>query len=197
MEALRQSNRRSVRWGWLGAVLLLGVTWGSPLFAQASSAEEQSSSEEATSAERGREIVLEKYDLRCRRPEAWVRGQPGKGAVLTLRAAGDPNAQIEVRVSSPITREKREDFFNSFHSKLKSAGFIEVDRRPAKSHGGLTGREVEYEGSTSEGEFRLIVWQYYRGGEAWLVSGFFRVPRRDGYYPDFAELIESFEFSEE
>ena len=195
MDGKRREHTRFGRLSLAALVLFVGLGAGAPAVAQEAEEGGDSSAAE-TQVERGREIVVEESGLRCRRPEAWVRGKPGKGAVLTLRAAGDPNSQIEVRVSSPITQQKREDFFNSFHSKLKSAGFIEVDRRRQQTYGERTGQEIEYEGSTSEGAFRLVVWQYYRGGEAWLISGFFPVPRRDEYYPDFAALIESIEFSD-
>ena len=143
---------------------------------------------------RGRTIRVEADGATLERPVGWVRAQPGDGAVVTLRAAGDEQSQIEVRVSAPVPAERRESFFSAFHSELERAGFERQSVRAEATYNEHKGRWTVYNGRTRQGQFRMIVWQYYHEQAAWLFVGFFPEPRAERYVDDFESLLSSLTF---
>ena len=143
---------------------------------------------------RGRTIRLEAHGARLERPAGWVRARPGDGAAVTLRAAGDEESQIEVRVSAPVPAERKEGFFSAFHAELERAGFEQKNVRAEATYNDHTGRWTVYTGSTRRGTYRMIVWQYYHDRAAWLFVGFFPEPRAERYVDDFESLLSSLTF---
>lgn len=111
--------------------------------------------------------------------------------MATFRLASSDGAQIEIRASTGIDGDKQGSFFNSFHAKLKSAGFTKLRGPESSTHGKQKGRETEYEGRIRKEEFRLVVWTFHRGETAWILAGFFPAERRDPLYEDFESLAAS------
>ena len=187
----------------VGAAVLVAIVAG-PAGAQQkadsgaeSEAKRQSQQESgAEEPEQARTIRIAEHDATLYRPEGWVRRKPAGRALVTLGAAGDPGVQIEVRVSTSIDRQRRDNFFNSFHSTLKEAGFVEHDLQPKATFGGRTGEWTEYEGSANGGEFRLIVWQLFEEDDAWMFIAFFPERRRNKYLSDYKAILESLSFGE-
>lgn len=179
----------------ISAVVSVGIAMPVQALGQEKKETETGSSESESEAS-GRQVRIADQGATLERPEGWVRSKAGEGAVCTLRAAGDDQAQIEVRISTPIPDNKRTSFFNSFHSSLKEAGFIK--RREAAGFGTDTasGRLTEYDGTSDGDKFRLVVWQMHRDEAAWLVVGFFPAARAGRYHDDFESLIESLSFED-
>lgn len=144
-------------------------------------------------ATRGRVLEIRDENLQAtvRRPEGWVNTDTNSSAAAAFQAASDKRAQIEVRYSTPIRKGKRDSYFNSFHSELKSAGFVRKGTPTEKTYGSKTGRETEYEGDTGDATYRLIVWEFYNGQTAWIIAGFFDAERRDRHYGAFQATAES------
>ncbi len=145
-------------------------------------------------AQKRRRIAVDEYGAVLRRPEGWVEHSAQKGALVTLRAAGDRKAQIEVRASSPIKQTRRESFFNSFHSRLKDAGFVQQEVRSEVEYGGQVGKWTGYEGRSERETFRLVVWQLHREQTAWLFVGFFPAEAGGRYVEGFESLLETLSF---
>lgn len=132
--------------------------------------------------------------VRLERPSGWVSGKTPKGVVAVLRAAGDEESQIEIRMSPHVKAKQREFFFTSFHANLQQAGFVKKDVQEM-SLGGKEGALTEYETSSKKRKFRLLVWQTHRKEAAWLVVGFFPAERREDYFGDYKQVIENIEFT--
>jgi hypothetical protein len=143
---------------------------------------------------RARVVVDKASGAQLTRPEGWVVGKKGKGVAAVFRAAGDPEAQIEVRVSPHVKADQRKSFFTSFHANLQKAGFVKKQVNAAAAYKDKQGVETEYETSSKKRAFRLVVWQFHREDTAFIVVGFFPTKTRDRYYPDFQAVIESMTF---
>lgn len=139
---------------------------------------------------RAKIVVDEANGAEFTRPEGWVSGEAGKGVAAVFRAAGDSEAQIEIRVSPHVKPDQSDYFFTSFHSNLQKAGFEKQEVREGADYGDKKGFETEYETSSKKRQFRLIVWQYHHNESAFIVVGFFPSNARDRYYSDFQEIIE-------
>jgi hypothetical protein len=148
-------------------------------------------SEETTDRRR---LSVDEHGATLRRPEGWVEASGQKKALFTLRAAGDRRAQIEIRASSPIKQTRSDSFFNSFHSRLRDAGFVREKTRQQAEYGGNIGKWTVYEGRSDRDVYRLVVWQLYRQEVAWLFVGFFPAEAGTRYDEDFENLIESLSF---
>jgi hypothetical protein len=201
------------RLGW-AVLVIIAVSVGVPLqFAHAQSKTESGGSSGTSSgsessenggaaapadedATRGRVVESSDERLRAtvRRPEGWIHSDSNSEAMATFQAASDKRAKIEVRYSSPVRAPKREAYFNSFHSQLKSAGFVQKGETEVREFGSKTGRETEYEGDTGETTYRLVIWEYYRNRTAWIIAGFFAAERRDRHYDALGETAESLSF---
>lgn len=143
---------------------------------------------------RARVVVDEISGAKLTRPEGWVVGKKGKGVAAIFRAAGDPEAQIEVRVSPHVKADQRKSFFASFHANLQKAGFVKKQVLEEATYAENTGVETEYETSSKKRVFRLVVWQFHREETAFMVVGFFPTKSRDRFYPDYQAVIESMTF---
>jgi hypothetical protein len=165
---------------------------GAPDLLRAQSNGEASTS--SASADEVATLAVDEHWLRVDKPRGWIEGKPGEGAVVLLRAADVSGAQIEIRVSSPISPPESAAFFTSFHNDLKAAGFARLERLPNAVYGSIAGNEIEYRGRTKGTTYRLIVWQFHRDESAWLVVGFFPESQRDLLYKDFRTIVRSIEF---
>lgn len=173
------------RWTVQMAAVVLSLALGSSAFAQQKGGEGDSDQPDM----RAKVIVDEASGVKVERPEGWVSGKNGKGVVAVFRAAGDDEAQIEVRVSPHVKKKQRDYFFASFHTNLQKAGFVKKDVREDAQYDGNKGLETEYETASKSKKFRLIVWQTHHGDSAVLVVGFFPAKTRDKYYPSFQAVI--------
>lgn len=174
----------SIRICWI-AILLLGVSLSAPAFAQ------DGSSDDDTPKMRAKVLKDSESGSEVTRPDGWVQGKSGKGVLATFYAAGDKKSQIEVRISPHVKKKQGEIFFASFHSSLQKAGFTRDELREKQTYDGKTGVETEYQTTSKERKFRLIVWQYHHDDSAYLVVGFFPAKERDNYYRDFQTTIKS------
>lgn len=129
------------------------------------------------------------------RAGGWLAGSPPQGAVALFRAAGESDAQIEIRVSKNVVAERRAGFFSAFQNSLLRAGFIEIEARENANYSGRIGQEHEYRVLSDGREFRLVTWLYARKTEVWIVSGFFPLSKRDAYFRGFQQMLRSLEFT--
>ena len=180
------------RWILMAAVLVATFGLAVPGFAQ----DENAKKEQDTPDMRAKVIENDKYGVVIQRPSGWVLGKANEGVVAVFRAAGDDEAQIEIRVSPHVKQKQRDFFFTSFHSNLQKAGFTKVGVRKDASYGDQKGVETEYETSSKKRKFRLIVWQHHHDDSAWMVVGFFPTGTRDKYYPDYQKVISELSFDE-
>ncbi|MBA2663270.1 MAG: hypothetical protein H0U74_13365 [Bradymonadaceae bacterium] len=150
---------------------------------------------QATQTADNQVVVNEQYGVRIPRPGGWLLGQAPQGAIALFRAAGDGQAQIEVRVSRKLGPKQVEHFYSAFHNNLRRTGFTQIARRPATVYGELSGDEIEYQVISSGREYHLVVWQHYRNGEAWIFTGFFPTRRRDAYYRSFERMLSGVQFT--
>lgn len=141
-------------------------------------------------------FVGKNSDFRLTRAGGWLVGVPSQGAVALFRAAGEPQAQIEVRVSENIVEDQRGAYFSAFHNGLLRVGFTQVEGKESSPYSGRVGQEYEYRVLSDGQEFRLVVWLYYRTSEAWIVTGFFPRSKRDVYYRGFQQMLRSLEFTD-
>lgn len=187
---------------WVVSVLFIsGLATGvSPevSLAQSNGKQREGSSETETNggekiADR-RRLSVDEHGAALRRPESWITASGEKNSLVTLRAAGDRRAQIEIRASSPIKQTRSESFFNSFHSRLKDAGFVRENTRKQAEYGGHVGKWTVYEGKSDREVYRLVVWQLYRQRVAWMFVGFFPAEAGTRYDEDFETLIGSLSF---
>lgn len=160
---------------------------------------EKDSEEPRASKEQVRErdlFVNPEAGFRLTRAGGWLWGVPSQGAVALFRAAGEPQAQIEIRVSENIDGEQRSAYVSAFDNRLLRVGFVQVETRNAVNYGGRIGQEYEYSVLSDGRDFRLIVWIYFREDEAWIASGFFPLAKREAHYRGFQQMLRSLEFTD-
>lgn len=183
--------------GWLVAVVCL--TLAGPAVADDDGDEslptETQGEREVASVDRSRKVeLLDGAGGHLVRPDGWVESDPSEGAAVVLHAAGVEVAQIELRFSEGIPDDRQRRYFDSFHSKLQSAGFQRVRGPEKTTYADAEGREVEYEGTARGGAYRLVVWTHHRDRRAWVATAFFAKEARKRLYPDFRAAVDSISF---
>ncbi len=173
-------------------VLLLGLGLATSAPAQENKAQEEKAQEDERPEMRAKVIKDADSGVAVTRPEGWVLGKKkGGGAIAVFRAAGDPEAQIDVLVSELKRDSAATAYFTSFHANLQKAGLVKSEVRKEATYEGKKGLETEYEASSKNRKFRLIVWQFHQGDKAVLITGFFPGEKRDKYYADFQAVLEA------
>ena len=126
-------------------------------------------------------------------PAGWVQAPPQAGATVVLRAAGDVDAQIEVRTSGSVGPPRQPNYFSTFHSNIKQAGFEQTARREGAC-GPHDGTEVTYRGLIDGRSFQLVICQWTVSQRVWLVSAFYPRAAKQFYYPGFKSLLQESRF---
>jgi hypothetical protein len=150
-------------------------------------------SNSAPTSSRSESVPLPSKNASIFVPAGWVQVPPQAGAVAVLRAAGDVDAQIEVRTSAPVGAPRQPNYFSTFHARIKRAGFEETDRSKGACVDGQ-GTEVSYLGRIDGRPFQLIICQWSVSERVWLVSAFYPEPARRFYYPGFQRLLSESRF---
>ena len=126
-------------------------------------------------------------------PDGWVKMKPRKTSVALFQAKDDANAQIDIRVA-PVTKDKSDQFFTTFHATLLSAGMKKSGEKENGEVKGIKGAETEYTAKKKGTEYTVVVVQFYQGEKAWLVVGMFPAKKRDRFYKGFTALLNAFSF---
>jgi hypothetical protein len=176
------------RAGSLWGALLAAVLWAGAV------PEGAAQDSDVESEPRAQEIVDTRLGVRIPKPSGWVISEPTRGALGLFRSATDPSSQIEIRVSANISAEARLNYFQTFHSTLRRAGFARREEQPEATYGVLQGIETEYEVRSGGQEYRLFVFHFHRGDQAWIVTGFFPAGRAQTHRRAYESVLRTIEF---
>jgi hypothetical protein len=182
------------RWLLNIVILLAGVSLAVGVMAQEKDQQKDQPQGDDRPEMRAKVFVDKDSGLSVTRPEGWSSGNAKNGGtVAVFRAAGDSEAQIDVLVSPVKGKGAAGAYFTSFHANLQKAGLVKKGVRKKATYSDKTGIETEYEATSKDHEFRLIVWQFHRDKVAVIVSGFFPTAKRDEYHGDLEKVIKSIE----
>lgn len=128
------------------------------------------------------------------RPTGWNIARAGQGAAAAFRAAGDEQAEIEVRISDGVAERRWERYWRAFDTDLQEAGFAIVNARRRTVHAGQRGFRFEYEVQRGGETYRLLVWHTHDSERAWVFTAFFREERRSGYLQTFEDMLDAMQW---
>lgn len=132
-----------------------------------------------------------KKTITVAKPAGWVVAAAPKGSIGLLRAAGDKNAQIEVKFTPRVTPEQKVRYFETFHTNLKKMGFKVSKVGAAKEIPDFVGgKETHYAVKSKGKPFTMVVWEGHREGGVWLVIGFFSDAATKTHYPKLEEVTK-------
>lgn len=164
----------------------------SPDLATAADAADASESS-PTQPEPRDEVSLAAEDASVFVPAGWIQVPPQAGATVVLRAAGDVDAQIEVRTSGSVGPPRQPNYFSTFHAHIKQAGFEQTSRKEGTC-GPHAGTEVTYRGLIEGRSFQLVICQWTVSQRVWLVSAFYPRAAKQFYYPGFQSVLAESRF---
>lgn len=184
-------ENRQIRWGHILAMTAMTLA----LWPGTSPAQESEESEEVERP-RAQSVELADGQVVVPRPTGWNIIKPGVEAEATFRAATDPHAQIEIRLSESVSQARWEYYLRSYDSELQQAGFRHQGSRTAQSYAGMTGYLYEYQFEREDETYRLVVWHTHERDRAWVFTGFFTEGRRDAHFQTFEEMLQGVQWPE-
>ncbi len=125
--------------------------------------------------------------------DGWRQAKAPKGAVALLKSTIDDKSQMEFRVAKRVG-ENAKRYFTTFHTSLQKSGMERKSRNEEATYATKKGAETEYELISKNRKFRLVVWEFSEGEQAWLIVGFFNASKRDRLYKDFGEILNALDW---
>ncbi len=145
-------------------------------------------------AQDAKPIQNEEFGVTITPPAKWETVPGNDKAVANFKHAAS-QSQIEIVGTKLMTVDVADVFFKTFHKTLKESNFEEKGAQEATING-HKGTRTSYKFTHSGVTLEVVIFQFIKGNNAWLVVGYMQESEKDKFAPDFEKVIETMTFKE-
>lgn len=137
-------------------------------------------------------VTDETNNLTVTVPAGWEVVEGNDRAVFNFKETNG-FAQVEVIATPLLTPEASTTFFDTFHTTLAEAEFVQTGSQDA-TYGAFVGRETAYQFAHTNTTLKVVVFQFVNENTAWLVIGYMQETSFDQQLPVFQSVAQSLTF---
>lgn len=148
----------------------------------------------AAMAQDAKSVANEEFGVTIKTPAKWEVAQGNDKAVANFKHRAS-QSQIEVVGTKLMTPDVAEVFFKTFHKTLKESNFEQKDQKEVQI-GNQKGTQTSYKFAHSGVTLEVVIFQFLKGNNAWLVVGYMQDTDAEKYMTDFKSVVESMTFKD-
>ena len=137
-------------------------------------------------------VTDETNNLTATIPAGWEALEGNERAVFNFKETNG-FAQVEIIATPMLTPEASTTFFDTFHTTLTEAEFVQTGSQDA-TYGAFSGRETVYQFAHTNTTLKVVVFQFVNENTAWLVIGYMQETSFDQQLPVFQSVAQSLTF---